>query len=97
MVGFSIAPTAVEGIQTHLLCVSLGSFLKETVSKMCLFEIGQYHLALLNNSPQKEACEHLFEGLLVLIRHLLMREKPRELFWNSILWASISRPISSSF
>ena len=97
MVGFSTAPTAGEGILTQILCVSLGSLLKETVSKMCLFKIGQYHLVLLNNSPQKEAYEQLFEGLLVLIRPLPTREKPRELFWHIILWASISRPISSSF
>ena len=32
---------------------------------MCLFEIGEYHLALLN-SPQEEAYEHLFGGLLVI-------------------------------
>ena len=64
MVGFSISPTAVEGILTHLLCVSLVSLLKETVSKMCLIKIGQYHLALLN-SPQEKAYEQLFKDLLV--------------------------------
>ena len=35
----------------------------ETVSKMCPFRTGQYCLALLN-SPQEEAYEHLFGGLL---------------------------------
>ena len=64
MVGFSITSAAGEGILTHLLCVSLVSLLKGTVSKMCLFKIGQYHLALLN-SPQEEAYKQLFEGLLV--------------------------------
>ena len=64
MVGFFISPTDGEGNLTHLLCVSLVSLLKETVSKTCLFKIGQYCLALLN-SPQEEAYEQLFEGLLV--------------------------------
>ena len=35
----------------------------ETVSEMCHFKLGQYHLALIN-SPQEEAYEHLFKGLL---------------------------------
>ena len=35
----------------------------EPVSKTCHFKFGQYHLALLN-SPQEEAYELLFEGLL---------------------------------
>ena len=52
-VGFSIAPAAGEGILTHLLYMSLVSSQIETVSKMCLFKIGQYCLALLN-SPKKE-------------------------------------------
>ena len=52
------------GNLTHLLCVSLVSLLEETVSKTCLFRIGQYHLALLN-SPQKEAYEYMFKGPLV--------------------------------
>ena len=64
VVGFFITPIAGEGSLTHLLCVSLVSLLKETVSKMCLSKIGQYHLALLN-SPKKGAYEQLFEGLLV--------------------------------
>ena len=34
----------------------------ERVSKTCHFELGQYHLALLN-SPQEEAYEHLFKDL----------------------------------
>ena len=54
MVGFSIAPAAGEGILTHLLCVSLVSLLNETLSNMCVFKIGQYHLTL-PNSPQEEA------------------------------------------
>ena len=62
--GFSISPTAGGRNLTHLLCASLVSLLLETVSKMCLFNIGQYHLALLN-SPQEEAYELLFEGVLV--------------------------------
>ena len=65
MVGFSTIPAAREGILTHLLYVSLVSSQMETLSKMCLFEIGQYHLALLN-SPQEEAYKHLFGGLLVI-------------------------------
>ena len=64
VVGFSITPTAGEGILAHLLCVSSVSLLKGTVSKMCLFKIGEYNLAPLN-SPQKEAYEQLVEGLLV--------------------------------
>ena len=63
--GFSITPAGGEGILTHLLYMSLVSSQMETVSKMCLFKIGQYHLAL-HNSPQEEACEHLFGGLLVI-------------------------------
>ena len=35
----------------------------ETLSKMSYFKLGQYHLALLK-SPQEEAYEHLFKGLL---------------------------------
>ena len=65
VVGFSITPAGVEGILTHLLYMSLVSSQMETVSKMCLFKIGQYHLAL-HNSPQEEACEHLFGSLLVI-------------------------------
>ena len=65
MVGFSTIPAAGEGILTHLLYVLLVSSQMETVSKMCLFEIEQYHLALLN-SPQEEANKHLFGGLLVI-------------------------------
>ena len=56
VVGFSTTPSAGEGILTHLLYVSLVSSQMETVSKMCLFKIGQYHLALLN-SPPREAYE----------------------------------------
>ena len=56
MVGFFITPTAGEGILTHLVCESLVSLLEETVSKMCLFKMGQYHLALFD-SAQKEAYE----------------------------------------
>ena len=64
VVDCSIPPMAEEGIVTYLLCVSLVSPLKETESKMCLFKIGQYHLALLT-SPHEEAYEQLFKGLLV--------------------------------
>ena len=42
MVGFSITPAAGEVILKHPLCVSLVSLLKETVSKICLFKIGQW-------------------------------------------------------
>ena len=52
VVGFSTIPAAVEGILTHLLYMSLVYSQMETVPKMCLFKIGQYHLALLN-SPRK--------------------------------------------
>ena len=62
MVGFSTAPPAGEGTLTHDLYVSLVSSQMETVSKMCPFKLGQYHLALLN-SPKEEAYEHLFRGL----------------------------------
>ena len=51
--GFCTTPAAGEGILTHLLYVSLVSSQEETVSKMCLFKIGQYDLALLN-SPMKK-------------------------------------------
>ena len=63
MVGFSTTPAAGEGILTHPLYVSLVSSKMEIVSKMCLFKLGQYHLALLN-SPQVEAYKHIFGGLL---------------------------------
>ena len=65
VVGFSTAPAAENGTLTHHLYVSLVSSQLETVSKACLFEIGQYHLALLN-SPQEEAYEHPFGGLPVI-------------------------------
>ena len=48
---FFITPTAGEGILTHLVRVFLVLLLEETVSKMCVFKIGQYQLTLLN-SPQ---------------------------------------------
>ena len=64
MVGFFISPAAQCGNLTRLLCVSLVPFLEETMSKMCLFKIGQYCLALLN-SMQREDYESLFEDLLV--------------------------------
>ena len=63
MVGFSAFPADVDGILTHDLYVSLVSSQMETVSKMCHFKLGQYHLALLN-SPQEDAYKHLFKGLL---------------------------------
>ena len=49
----------------HILymCLRFPS-LRETLSKTCLFQIGQYCLALLN-LLQEESCEHLFKGLLV--------------------------------
>ena len=64
VVALSTTPAAGEGILTHLLCVSLVSPKWETVSKMCLFKVGQYCLTLLN-SPQEEAYKQLFRGLLV--------------------------------
>ena len=63
VVGFSTVPAAVDGTLRHTLYVSLVSSQMETVSKTCPFKTGQYHLALLN-SPQEEAYEHLFVGLL---------------------------------
>ena len=36
---------------------------QKSSSKTCHYKLGQYHLALLN-SPQEEAYEHLFKGLL---------------------------------
>ena len=48
---------------THDLYVLLVSSHMETVSKICHFKLGQYHLALLN-SPHEEAYKHLFRGLL---------------------------------
>ena len=56
MVGFSTIPAAGDGTLTHYLYVSLVSSQMETVSETCLFEIGQYYLALYN-SPQEEAYE----------------------------------------
>ena len=64
VVGFAATTGAGEGILTHLLCVSLVSFLMGNWSKTCLFEVGQHHLALLT-SPQGEAYEQLFGDLLV--------------------------------
>ena len=65
VVGFSIIQAAGDGTLTYHLYVSLVSFQMESVSKSCHFQLGQYHLGL-PNSPQKEACKHLFEGLLVI-------------------------------
>ena len=65
VVGFSTIPAAEDGTLTHALYVSLVSSQMETVCKMCLFKIGQHSPALLN-SPQEEAYEHLFRGLLVI-------------------------------
>ena len=56
VVGFYTSPAAGCGNLTHILCVSLFSLIKETMSKTCLSKIGQYHLAQLN-SPRKEAYE----------------------------------------
>ena len=63
MVGFSTIPPAGVASLTHHLYVSLVSSQMERVSKTCHSKLGQYHLALLY-SPQEEAYEHLFEGLL---------------------------------
>ena len=65
VVGFSTVPPAGDGTLTHLLYVSLVSSQMETVYKARLFKIGQYCLALLN-SPQEEAYEYLFGGLLFI-------------------------------
>ena len=62
VVGFSTIPPAWDECLTHHLYVSLVSSKLERVSKTCHYKLGQYPLALLN-SPQKEAYEHLFEGL----------------------------------
>ena len=65
MAHFSTFPAAGGGTLTHHLYVSLVSSQIETVSKTCHFKLllQQYCLALLN-SPQEEAYEHLFTGLL---------------------------------
>ena len=63
--GFSTIAAAGDGTLPHALYVSLVSSHLETVSKMCLFKIGQYILALLN-SPDEEAYEHLFRGFLFM-------------------------------
>ena len=72
MVGFYTISAAEDGSMTHTLYVSLVSLYvslvsshMETVSKMCLFKIGQYHFTLLNSSHE-EADEHLFGGLLFI-------------------------------
>ena len=53
------------GVETrHIFYVCLWFPSLKTLSKMCFFKIGQYHLTLLN-SPPKEVDEWLFEGLLV--------------------------------
>ena len=59
VVGFSTIPPAGDGTLTHDLYVSLVSSQTETVSNMCHFKLGQYHLALLN-SPCEEAYKHPF-------------------------------------
>ena len=64
VVGFFILPTAGYESLTLFLYMSWINFLKKTVSRMCLFKIGQYCLALLN-SPAQKAYEYLFEGLLI--------------------------------
>ena len=63
----------------HRLYVSLVSSQMETVFKMSHFKLGQYHLALLN-SPQKEAYEHLFKGLLSYLGLGRSPENPIGLF-----------------
>ena len=65
VVGFSTIPAAGDQTLADILYVSLVSSQMETVPNICLFKIGQYHLALLN-SPQEEAYKHLFRGLLVI-------------------------------
>ena len=64
VVGFSTIPEAGEGILIHPLYVSLVSSQMETVSKTCLFKIGQYHLALLKSpNPRKKPtnlCSEVF-------------------------------------
>ena len=92
MVGFSTVPAAGDGTLTHLLYGLLVSSQMETVSMPCLFKIGQCHVALLN-SPQKKTMNICSEAF-YLFRP---KEKPRECYWPIILWASVSRPISSLF
>ena len=65
VVGFSTIPVDVDGTLTHLLYVYLVSSQMETVSKMYVLKIGQYHLALLN-SPHEQAYKHLFRDLLFI-------------------------------
>ena len=89
VVGFSTIPAARDGTLTHLLYVSLVSSQMETVSKICRFEIGQYHLALPKMKPMNTCSEAFY-----LFRP---KKKPRESYQPIILWASISRPISSLF
>ena len=60
---------------------------------MCLFKIGQYHLALLN-SPQEEACGNLFEGLLVylgLISMVRSLENPIGLLFDGLVYQDLYR------
>ena len=65
VVGFSTIPAAGDGTLLHALYVALVSSHMKTAPKTCLFTIGQYCLALLT-SPQEEAYEHLFRGLLII-------------------------------
>ena len=64
----------------------------ETVSKTCPVKIGQYCLVLCS-SPQAEAYEHLFGGLLLF----RPKEKPREPYQPIIIWARVPIPIISLF
>ena len=94
VVGLSITAAAGERILTHLSCMSLVSLLKEAVSKTCLLKIGQYHLALLN-SPQGEACEHLFEDLLAYLGLISMersQENPIGLLFYGLVYQGLYLP-----
>ena len=83
MVGFSTDPPAGDGTLTHHLYVSFISSQMETVSKTCHFighfKLGHHCLALLN-SPQEEAYEHLFRGLLNSLGLERSLENPISLF-----------------
>ena len=79
VVAFTTIPAAGDGTLTHHLYVSMVSSQIETVSKMCHFKSGQYHLVLLN-SPQEEAYEHLFRGLLSYLGLERSLENPIGLF-----------------
>ena len=61
---------------------------------MCLFKIGQYHLALLS-SPQAEACRHLLEGLLAYLGLISVErslENPIGLLFYGLVYQDLYLP-----